>query len=823
MVFAEVLLPVPIQGTFTYKVPDGMIDSVKVGHRVIVPFGRKKFYTGIVTMVTPIAPEGYEVKEIAITMDTSPVIRHPQLKFWQWIADYYLCTPGEVFKAAVPAGLKIESETFISVVPDFEEDPTNRLTEREVVVMETLLTSDKKTSVEVLKKKTGFSNISSIVNSLLEKEAVAISENLVERYHSRKVVYVHLAAPKGDTDGLHHAFDSVRNGTKQETALLALIELSGFMRQGQDALTEVTRAELMEKSGVTTTVLSAMAKKGILEIYKKEISRFAYSGLVNGELPKLTPVQTEALKAIHRSWLDHDITLLHGVTSSGKTELYIHLIDYVLKQHRQALYLVPEIALTTQLTGRLQKVFGDRVMIYHSKFSDNERVDIWKKLLSSSEPCVVIGARSSVFLPFSSLGLVIVDEEHEQAYKQQDPAPRYNARDSAIVLASMHGARTLLGSATPAIETYYKAKSGRFGLVTLKERYEGAKMPQIEIVDMSNARKKGEVQGIFSLHTRRLVNESLGRGEQAILFLNRRGYAPIARCKLCGYVPKCDNCDVSLTYHRHSDKLICHYCGTPYSVPDVCPACKEPGIEVLGYGTERVEEEVESIFPNAKILRMDLDTTRSKDSYDNIIDDFSKGKAQILVGTQMVSKGLDFDNVSMVGVVNADTLINFPDFRASERAFNMLEQVAGRAGRRNDDGRVTIQTYNPAHPIFQYLLAHDYEGFYENEIAERNKYSYPPFVRVIYIYIKHKDPAAVSAISFEFASRLRALFGNRVSGPDEPYVARVQTLYIRRIMMKIETNASISKVKNLLRNVQIEMVNQKKMSGAILYYDVDPM
>ncbi|MDE5650147.1 MAG: primosomal protein N', partial [Duncaniella sp.] len=418
---------------------------------------------------------------------------------------------------------------------------------------------------------------------------------------------------------------------------------------------------------------------------------------------------------------------------------------------------------------------------------------------------------------------VIVDEEHEQAYKQQDPAPRYNARDAAIVLAGMHGAKTLLGSATPAIETYYKAKSGRFGLVSLTERYEGAKLPQIEIVDMSVARKKGEVQGIFSLHTRRLVNESLSAGGQAILFLNRRGYAPIARCKLCGYVPKCQNCDVSLTYHRHSDKLICHYCGTPYSVPEVCPACKEPGIEVLGYGTERVEEEVESIFPDAKILRMDLDSTRSKDSYDNIIDDFSKGRAQILVGTQMVSKGLDFDNVSTVGVINADTLINFPDFRASERAFNMLEQVAGRAGRRRDDGKVTIQTYNPSHPIFPYLLAHDYEGFYENEITERSKYNYPPFVRVVYVYIKHKDAAAVSAMAFEFASRLRALFGNRVSGPDEPYVARVQTLYIRRIMLKIETKASISKVKELLRTIQVEMVNQKRMSGAILYYDVDPM
>ena len=821
--FAEVLLPVPIQGTFTYNVPESIADTVKIGHRVIVPFGKKKFYTGIVSALTPIAPQDYEVKDIFSGIDTTPIVRHPQLKFWQWLADYYLCTPGEVFKAAVPTGLKIESETFISLATDFEEDPDNRLTERETIVLETIMSSDKKVTVETLKKKTGFNNISPVINSLLEKEAVIISENLVERYHSRKITYVKLSAEKGNNDAIHSAFDAVRNGSKQETALLALIELSGFMRQGAESLREVTRGELLEKSGVTSTVLSAMAKKGIIEIYKKEISRFAFTGLINGILPKLTDAQNIALDKIHKSWMAHDITLLHGVTSSGKTELYIHLIDYVLKQRRQVLYLVPEIALTTQLTGRLQKVFGDKVVIYHSKFSDNERVDIWKKLLDSSEPCVVIGARSSVFLPFSSLGMVIVDEEHEQAYKQQDPAPRYNARDAAIVLASMHGAKTLLGSATPSIETYYKAKTDRFGLVELSERYEGAKLPSIELVDMSLARKKGEVQGIFSLQTQRLVNESLKKGEQAILFLNRRGYAPIARCKLCGYVPKCNNCDVSLTYHRHSDKLICHYCGTPYSVPDVCPACKEPGIEVLGYGTERIEEEVESIFPKAKISRLDLDTTRSKDSYENIIDDFSEGKSQILVGTQMVTKGLDFNNVSTVGVVNADMMINFPDFRASERAFNMLEQVAGRAGRRGENGKVTIQTYNPSHPIFPFLLAHNYKGFYENEIAERQTYNYPPFVRVIYVYIKHKDPAAVSTISFEFASRLRALFGNRVSGPDEPSVARVQTLYIRRIMLKIETNASISKVKNLLRNVQIKMVNEKKMSGAILYYDVDPM
>lgn len=821
MLFAEVLLPVPISGTFTYKVPETLVSTIKIGQRVIVSFGRRKYYTGIVASLGPVHPD-YEVKEISDILSVESVVRHPQLKFWNWIADYYLCTPGEVMKAAMPAGLKMESETFVVAESEFEEDPDNRLSTKELAVMELLLSSENKVTLDILTKKTGFSNIPHLVNSLLKRRAVRIYENLVEKYRAKREVYVSLALEKGDNEALHAVFDSVKSGSKQEKALLALIELSGFMRQSS-SVREVTRAGLLERSGVTTAILSAMAKKGIINLEKREISRFAYSGLVSGDLPILSDAQQAALQSIHSSWKDNDITLLHGVTSSGKTEIYIHLIDYVLKQGRSALYLVPEIALTTQLTGRLQRVFGEKVVIYHSKFSDNERVDIWNKLLRSSEPCVVIGARSSVFLPFSSLGLVIVDEEHESAYKQQDPAPRYNARDAAVVLASMHGAKSLLGSATPSIETYYKATMGRYGLVTLSERFEGTELPEMQLVDMTEARKKGLIDGSLSYITRRLITDALSRSEQAILFINRRGYAPIARCSQCGYVPKCDNCDVSLTYHRHSDKLICHYCGTPYSVPEVCPACKEPGIEVLGYGSERVEEDIESCFPKASIMRMDLDTTRNKDAYENIIDSFSKGKADILVGTQMVSKGLDFGKVSVVGVVNADTIINFPDFRSSERAFNMLEQVAGRAGRRGDKGMVAIQTYNTSHPLFPYLLNHDYLGYYKHELAERQTYSYPPFVRVIYIYLKHKDRTAVSSMAYEFAERLRKLLGNRVSGPDEPYVARVQSLYIRRIMLKIETNASITKVKSLLNQVRIQMTNEKRLLGAVLYCDVDPM
>ena len=824
MIFAEVLLPVPIAGAFTYRVPADMQPSISVGDRVIVPFGRRKYYTGIVSALTPVKPEGYELKDVMLRIDDRPVVRHPQLKHWSWIADYYLCTPGEVYKAAVPAGLKIESETFISPVPGFEEDPDDRLSTKELALLEGLLSIGvKRVSLDALSKKTGISAVGPVVNSLLARNAVMISENLVERYHAKKETYVRLTAKRGDSDALHAAFDAVRQGTKQENALLTLIELSGFMKQSLPETVEVTRAALMERAGVTSTVIAAMAKKGIVEVYTRTVSRFDYTGGPVCDMPALTQHQSDALRAVHTSWLDKDVTLLHGVTSSGKTELYIHLIDYVMKQGRQVLYLVPEIALTTQLTSRLQRVFGDKVLIYHSKFSDSERVEIWNRLLDDGSPRVVIGARSSVFLPFGSLGLVIVDEEHEPAYKQQDPAPRYNARDAAIVLAKMHGAKTLLGSATPSVETYWKARNGRYGLVELTERYEGGRLPEMQLVDMTEARKKGLVKGIFSEQLRTDVSSALQDGRQSILFLNRRGYAPIARCKQCGYVPKCNHCDVSLTYHRRIDKLLCHYCGTPYSVPEVCPACKEPGIEVLGYGTERIEEEIDECFPTAKIARMDLDTTRNKDSYEEIIDDFSQGKSQILVGTQMVTKGLDFGNVSVVGVVNADAIINFPDFRSAERAFNMIEQVSGRAGRKNEDGKVAIQTYTPGHPLFQFLLRHDYRGFYEFELEERRRYNYPPFVRVIYVYIKHKDSVAVGTISNNLAARLRELLGTRVSGPEEPSVGRVQTWYIRRIMLKIETNASISKVKSLLNDVRVEMTNQGRLSGASVYYDVDPV
>lgn len=822
MTYAEVLLPLPLTGFFTYKVPDMMAEAIRPGCRVVVPFGRTKFYTGIVAGLTPRRPEGFETKEISQLLDSEPVVRHPQMKFWEWIADYYLCSQGEVFRAAVPAGLKLESETVVEVNPDFEEDPGDRLGERDLLVMNAVRRVPKKATLAAVARETGFRNTSAIVARLVERDALMVSENLVERYKTRKIEMVEMAIERGDSAALHAAFDFVKGAPKQEKALLTLIELSGFMRQGSD-LCEVTRADLLDRSGVTSPIIIALENKGIVRRRKKEVSRFAPVSKATMPMPELTDSQREARDAIIKSWGEKDITLLHGVTSSGKTEVYISLIDRMLRSGRQVLYLVPEIALTTQLTTRLQRVFGPKVIIYHSRFSDSERVELWRRLLTTHEPLVVLGARSALFMPFASLGLIIVDEEHESSFKQQDPAPRYNARDAAMVLAGMHGAKTLLGSATPAVDTYYKALTGRFGLVSLTERYGGSELPRVEIVDMAKARKKREVSGAFSLQLRRLINDAASADRQTILFLNRRGFAPMARCKMCGYVPKCENCDVSLTYHHGIDRLVCHYCGTPYDLPRVCPACREPGLEIIGYGTERIEEEIAASFPDIPVARLDRDTTRNKDDYERIIDEFSAGKDKMLVGTQMVTKGLDFGRVSVVGVINADATINQPDFRSAERAFNMLEQVAGRAGRRGDDGVVAIQTYTPSHPLFGFLVSHDYVGFYNHEIEERRLYNYPPFTRIINIYLKHREQGRLHVLAGAYGRRLRELFGNRVFGPEEPHVARIKQMHIMRIMIKIETEASMKKVKHILRETYLEMDAARALNGAQVYYDVDPM
>ncbi|MCP9610778.1 replication restart helicase PriA [Coprobacter tertius] len=817
--FADVILPLPLRKYYTYRIPEDMETRLQAGSRVIVPFGRKKYYTAIVAFVHPYPPADYETKEILTLLDDTPVLRRPQLKFWEWIAEYYLCAIGDVYKAALPSGLKLESETVVSPNPDYIEDEDNRLKERERILLDGL-SNYEKISVQDLEKETGLRNILPVIRSLLDKEAIYVSEKLKDGYRPRTENFVKLSFGRERKEELKEIFEKLSAAKKQLKLLMAYLDMSGFIRPGE--LKEVPRKALLKRAEVSPAVLSALQDKGIFVSYTREVSRFTFSDPVLGSYP-LNEAQRQAFNAIITSFSEKDVTLLHGVTSSGKTEIYIHLIEEVVKKGRQVLYLVPEIALTTQLTSRLQRVFGNALAIYHSKFSDNERVEIWNNLLRDKGVKVILGVRSSVFLPFKDLGLVIVDEEHENTYKQQDPSPRYHARNAAIVLASMHGAKTLLGTATPSIETYYNARQGKYGLVELKIRYEEKDLPEIQVADTQELRRKKQMPGNFSPLLLKTASDALRQGEQVILFQNRRGFAPMVECKLCAWVPKCKNCDVSMTYHKRYHQLTCHYCGYTYELPRQCPACGHTSIEVRGFGTERIEEDVEQCFPEYKVARMDLDTTRTRKAYEQIIEDFEQKKTQILIGTQMVTKGLDFDNVSVVGILSADTMMNFPDFRAHERAFQLMAQVAGRSGRKGRKGTVILQTAQPDHPLIKQVLNHDYEGMYFTQIAEREQFSYPPFFRLVYIYLKHRDENLLDSLSRAYADRLRKLFGNRILGPDNPPVARIQTLYIRKIVLKIETRASMAKVREYLLLAQDEMLHDERFRSLILYYDVDPM
>lgn len=822
MLYAEVIIPRPLDTTFTYRVPDSLAADIRNGSRVIVPFGPRRYYTGVVDSLSPVGPVNtdYAMKDVVMVVDPRPIVRHPQVKFWRWLAGYYLCSLGEVYAAALPAGLKIESETQIELNREAVDDDAFDLDRRESTLIELLASKGGVMSPREISSVDGFSNPEPVIARLLDKQLVVIKEKLVERFKAKKESYVALIVNDGESpDDL---FAQVKGAKAQERALMALISLGGMKPDGSQAR-EVTRKALEERAAVTGPIIKELQKKGLVRLYDKEISRFTYNGPTVSSLPELSDAQKRAYEEIDKAFIDHQVTLLHGVTSSGKTEIYITLIDRILRRGDRALFLVPEIALTTQLTRRLQRVFGDKVVIYHSKFSDAERVEVWLRLLNSDDPCVVIGARSAVFLPFGNLGLVIVDEEHDPSYKQADPAPRYNGRDAAIVLATMHGAKVLLGSATPSVETYYKAVSGKYGLVTLTERFSGATLPEVEIVDLNRERQAGRMTGAFADRTLAEARKNLNEGRQVIFFLNRRGYSPVARCKMCGFVPKCDFCDVSLTYHRRPEELVCHYCGTVYPMMKVCPSCHEPTLEVVGYGTERVEDEITASFPDRRIIRMDLDTTRNKNAYADLVADFSAHKADILVGTQMVTKGLDFGDVGLVIVSGADRLAAYPDFHSTERAFNLISQVSGRAGRRRDtQGRVLIETRNPDNPVFALAAAHDYLSFYKTEVDERRAFNYPPFTRIIDIYIKHKDSAEATRLANIYAARLRELFGNRVSGPQEPMVARVKLMYIRKIMLKIEVEASMTKVKEILRNLYIETASSPLTRGLRLYYDVDP-
>lgn len=818
--FADVILPLPLYRYFTYRIPADMQGRLRQGHRVVVSFGRSKFYTAIVVALHDTEPQGYEVKEIATLLDDEPIVLRPQLKFWEWIAEYYLCSVGDVYKAALPSGLKLESETSLSVNSDYEESAEEPLSEREAVLMQ-VLSEQGRLTVHELEKLTGLRNTLPVLRRLVEREAIFVSERIRANYKPKTEVCIRLSFEPGNQEALCNAFELVKRSKQQETLLLSYLELSHFMQPGN--YTEVSRAALLERAGVSAAVLAGVVNKGVMLTYKREISRFAKVMRHCADLPTLSSEQSRALNEICSAMRDKSVTLLHGVTSSGKTEIYTHLIDNALKQGRQVLYLVPEIALTTQLTDRLQRVFGDKLLIYHSRFSDNERVEIWQKLLTDREPKVILGVRSSIFLPFHNLGLVIVDEEHETSYKQYDPAPRYHARNAAIVLAQMYDARVLLGSATPAIESYYNAQCGKYGLVELLTRYSNNPLPEVRTIDMREQRRKKLARGNFSEPLVQEVHKALEREEQIILFQNRRGFAPMVECRECAWIPKCTQCDVSLTYHKRDNRLVCHYCGYSCEVPRMCPACLQPTIEVRGFGTERIEEDVESIFPDTPLARMDMDTTRSRNAYQEIIDNFAEGKSKILIGTQMVTKGLDFDRVSVVGILSADTMLSFPDFRAHERAFQMMAQVAGRSGRGKSRGIVFLQTSQPETPVISQVIRHDYVGMYNEQLSQREAFGYPPFTRLIYIYLKHRDEAVLDTLSQQYATILRKVFGERVLGPDNPPVARIQSLYIRKIMLKVEVSASMAQVKDLLRQIYERSLADDRFKALTLYYDVDPM
>lgn len=817
--FVDVILPLPLHACFTYSLPEDMAGSVQIGCRVVVPFGRKKYYTAIVQNIHYSAPAGYEVKEVSALLDAHPILLPEQFRFWDWLADYYLCTRGDVYKAALPSGLKLESETIVEYNPDFESDV--QLPEKEQKILN-LLAAEPEQCITKLEKESGIRNILSVIKSLLDKEAVFVKEELKRTYKPKTETRVRLTEAAGNEHRLHFFFDELqRRAPKQLDLLMKYIELSACLGKTPK---EVTKKELLQRTSATPAVFNGLVERGVFEVYQQEIGRLnAASARATLPLNPLNGHQQRAYDSIVESFRTKNVCLLHGVTSSGKTEIYIHLIEKVIRQGKQVLYLLPEIALTTQITERLQRVFGSRLGIYHSKFPDAERVEIWQKQLSDSGYDIILGVRSSVFLPFRKLGLVIVDEEHENTYKQQDPAPRYHARNAATVLAALYGAKTLLGTATPSIETWHNAMSGKYGLVELKERYKEIQLPEIIPVDIKELQRKKRMNGPFSPLLLQYVREALERKEQVILFQNRRGFAPMIECHTCGWVPKCKNCDVSLTYHKGLNQLTCHYCGYTYQLPRICPACEGTDLRNRGFGTEKIEDDVKLLFPEATVARMDLDTTRTRAAYERIIADFEQGKTDILIGTQMVSKGLDFDHVSVVGILNADTMLNYPDFRAYERAFQLMAQVAGRAGRKNKRGRVVLQTKSIEHPIIPQVIANDYEGMVDGQLAERQMFHYPPYYRLIYVYLKNRNESLLDLMAQTMAGKLRAIFGNRVLGPDKPPVARVQTLFIRKIVVKIETKAPMARVRELLLQVQKEMIMEDRFKSLIVYYDVDPM
>ena len=820
--FADVILPLPLEGTFTYSLPKSFSNLVQVGCRVIVPFGTAKYYSAIVVKLHDITPT-YTTKEVTELLDSSPIVTIAQLKLWGWIADYYLCTIGDVYKAALPSGMKLESESCVMYNDEYIAD--NTLTPAEQKIIQAL-EEETTQALSVLQKRTGIKNILPIVKRLLEKGAIRIKEEVKLTYKPRFATYIRITEPYLNETLLNETFTQLQRSAKQAELLLQYASLSGLSAalalQNYQLLKEITRQELMESIHCTPGVLKALCQKGVLELYQKPVGRLVQQNLpAELVMHPLSEDQLRAKEEIKEVWEKHDVCLLHGVTSSGKTEVYIHLIKEVIEKGKQVLFMLPEIVLTAQLTDRLKRVFGDRLGVYHSRYPDAERVEVYQKMLADAPYDIIVGVRSSIFLPFRNLGLVIVDEEHETSFKQQDPAPRYQARNVALVMAKAAKAKTLLGSATPSLDSYYNTETGKYGIVQLQKRYGNVQLPQIEVVNMREIAKKKMMNGPFTPQLLERIREALEHNKQVILFQNRRGYAPMMECKTCGWVPRCQKCDVSLTLHRNMRQLTCHYCGASYPIPQKCPNCEEQNLMGRGYGTERIEDCLQTIFPTARIARMDLDTTRSRQHYEQIISDFQHFKTDILVGTQMVTKGLDFERVSIVGILNASTMLSQPDFRSYEHAFQMMEQVAGRAGRKDEQGYVVLQTQDVEASAIKQVVQHDYTAMYKEQMQERRLFNYPPYCRLVYVYMKHKDEGVLDNLARDYATLLRQIFGTRILGPDTPPIAKVQMMHIRKIIIKIELAASLAEARKRLREIQRYITGMPQYKSALIYYDVD--
>lgn len=823
--FVDVIVPLALPNLYTYRVPHEWNDHIKVGQRTVVQFGKSKLYTAIIRRVHEKAPAEYQAKYLNSLLDDQPVVNELQLQFWEWISQYYMCNIGDVLNAALPSALKLSSETIISLHHEFSGE-ISELNEDETKIVDSL-TTEESLKVSDVEKILGKKTVYPIIRDLINKQVIFKHEEIKEKYKPKYVAYVRLTEAMEDEARLKEAFDGIEKAPKQLELLMAFVHLSN---QFEKTRKEIRKKALLEHVKASPAVLDALQKKGILDVYEKEIGRLSFpEGSAIREF-ELSEEQSKAMSEIKTHFEDKNVVLLHGVTSSGKTEIYIRLIEETLAQGKQVLYLLPEIALTTQIINRLQKSFGDKVGIYHSRMNDNERVEVWNRVLDNGngenkqKPYqIVLGARSAVFIPFENLGLVIVDEEHENSFKQYDPAPRYNGRDAAIYLAQMHGAKTLLGSATPAVESYFNAETGKYGLVELTARYRGMQMPEVVILDLKEARKRKRLKNHLSQFLVENIEKTLAEREQVILFQNRRGYSPYLQCNTCAWVPQCKNCDISLTYHKDFNDLRCHYCGYTMNVPHSCVACGSHDVRSRGFGTEQIEEELELYFPLAKVARMDLDTTRGKHGYQQIISDFEDQEIDILVGTQMVTKGLDFDHVGLVGIVSADQMLNYPDFRAFERSYQLMAQVSGRAGRKKKQGKVIIQTSHPDHFIVEAVAFNRYHEMYKHELYQRSNFHYPPYYRLIIITLKHKSLDVLNPTAKDFADACKRKFGKRVLGPEFPLIARIRNFYHKDILIKLEKEASPKAAKDMLQEILHEFNTNGKFKQVIVHVDVDPM